>query len=84
MIACLRAAAGLALTTPIILSLPTHAQTATVRIPAVTSAINIEGTIDIADWDEVVVLGPWDRFGGRTPVQEAPENPTIPDRTKPT
>ncbi|MFM7188842.1 MAG: DUF5916 domain-containing protein, partial [Armatimonadota bacterium] len=80
MIACLRAAVGLALTTPIILSLPTHAQTAPVKIPSATTAIIIDGAIKREDWDAAANSGTWERFGGPTPVTEETEVRLLSDR----
>ena len=63
MITWLRAATGLAFTTPIILSLPSHAQTAPVKIPSVTTAIIIDGAIKTEDWDAAANSGTWERSG---------------------
>jgi hypothetical protein len=80
MITFLRAAAAMALTTPIILSLPAYAQTAPNRIPAVSIPVTIDGSISPSDWDTAIGTGPWERFGGPTPVQEATEIRLLSDR----
>lgn len=80
MITWLRAATGLAFTTPIILSLPSHAQTAPVKIPSVTTSIIIDGAIKTEDWDAAANSGTWERFGGPTPVTEETEVRLLSDR----
>ena len=75
-----RAALGFSLAIPIILSSPTYAQTAPVRIPAITSPVAIDGTITESDWNSGVASGAWDRFGGPTPVKEPTEIRLLSDR----
>ena len=73
MITFLRAVVASTFTIPIILSLPTFAQTAPVRIPVANVPVKIDGSISASEWDAGVTSGTWERFGGPTPVQESTE-----------
>ena len=80
MITFQRVAAAAILTTPIILSLPAFAQTGPATIPAVSTPVIVDGTIDANEWDAGTNSGAWERFGGPTPVQESTEMRLLSDR----
>ena len=80
MITFQRVAAAAIFTTPIILSVPTSAQTGPAKIPAVAAPVIVDGLIDANEWDAGTNSGAWERFGGPTPVQESTEIRLLSDR----
>ena len=80
MITFQRVAAAAIFTTPIILSVPTYAQTGPAKIPAVAVPVIVDGLIDANEWDAGTTSGAWERFGGPTPVQEATDIRLLSDR----